>query len=221
MKAEINFEGVARDNLGKGSARAARREGKIPAVIYSKSTKPVHFMLNTNEVIKEYNKGRFMSKIVSLKIDGKEHFALAKELKSHPVSDMPEHADFLAIDAKSKVRVAVPVEFLNRERSVGIKRGGVLNIVRHRIELLCEAANIPSSLSVDIKDFGIGDSVHMSHFTLPAGCESVITDRDFTVATVTGRKAKEEDLDAPVTAEGEEGEAAEGTEGEASEEKSE
>lgn len=210
MKAVYKFDAEKREKLGRGAARELRRNGRVPAILYSNKVKPVSFSLAENELVKEYHKGGFRSKLVELAVGKDTFFALAREIQTHPVSDKVEHIDFLQVEQDSIVSVAVPVKVTGTEKSVGLKRGGSLNVVRHFVRLVCTPENIPTSIEVDITEAQIGDSIHISAVNLPEGVKPEIQDRDFTVVTIAGRLKKEEETTAPV-AEGEvptEGEAA-------------
>lgn len=199
MQAVYQFEAIKREQTGGGTARELRRQGKVPAVMYSSKMEPVSFAIIEKDLTREYKKGAFTNKLVEIKLEGKSFYALPRDVQTHPVSDRIEHADFLQVDAKSKIRVQVPVKVLNADKSMGIKLGGALNIVRHTVEMMCSPDTIPSRIEVDIKAANIGDSIHVSAIQLPAGATPVIK-RDFTLVTITGRsKASEEDA-APVAA---------------------
>jgi large subunit ribosomal protein L25 len=133
--------------------------------------------------------GHFFNSVVMIEVDGKTIRTLPKDAQFHPVSERPLHADFLRISEHAKVTVQVPVHFTNEAASPGIKRGGVLNIVRHDLELICDAATIPDEIEVSLAGFDVGDSIHISAVTLPAGAASAITDRDFTIATIVAPSA--------------------------------
>lgn len=199
MKASIALNGASRTEAGKGAARALRRAGNIPAILYSAGTTNTSFSITEKELTLAYKKGAFTNKLVELTIDGKKLFALPRDVQMHPVTDRIEHADFLQVTKDSKVTVSVPVKVLNAERSIGLKRGGALNIVRHEIELECTPENIPSKIEVDILNVNIGTSLHISAIELPKGVAPAIK-RDFTVVTITGRAAKDEDEAAPAAA---------------------
>lgn len=194
MKAAVELKAFSRASLGKGSARAERRANRIPVVVYAKEKQNLPLSVDANSLTHAYFKGGFMSKIVSLKVDNKDVFVIPRDLQFNPVSDKIEHADFLHIDEKSVVKVTVPVHFLNTEKSAGIKRGGVLNIVRHEVELFCPVSAIPQSLDVDVSGLEIGDSVHIHNMTLPAGVTPAIKSRDFTIASIAGRQKEEEEI---------------------------
>ncbi|MCI5049492.1 MAG: 50S ribosomal protein L25/general stress protein Ctc [Rickettsiales bacterium] len=219
MKAAVTLEATQREATNKGSSRALRRAGKIPAIVYAKGTGNVTFSLPENILSREYLRGGFFNKVIELKTEKDSIFALPKDIQLHPVSDKIQHVDFYQIKEDSTVTVQVPVHFLNIERCKGVKRGGTLNVVRHTLELVCNVQNIPSFIEADIKDMQIGDSLHISAIELPEGVTPAITDRDFTIATIAGRGGKSASEE---SAEGE-GEAAEGEakEGEAKEAKKE
>ena len=173
----------ARERVGKGSARELRRNGMIPAVIYGDKQAPIAIALSTNEVTKRIHAGGFMTTIAEIEVDGQTIRALPKDYQLDPVRDFTMHVDFLRVSADSKVTVEVPVHFINEDKSA-IKIGGVLNVVRHEVELHCPANDIPEFITVDLAGHKIGDSLHISHVKLPAGVTPVIADRDFTLATI-------------------------------------
>ncbi|RKF23514.1 50S ribosomal protein L25/general stress protein Ctc [Altericroceibacterium spongiae] len=214
MSDALTLPAEARDRVGKGASRALRREGRTPAVIYGDNQEPVAIHLEEKELTKQLDTGHFMNSIVNIELDGKIIRTLPKDVVLHPVSDFPIHADFLRLAKNATVEVLVPVNFTNEEASPGLKKGGVLNVVRHELDLVCEADKIPGEIEIDVTGLEVGDSIHISHVKLPAGSESAITDRDFTIATIVAPSALKRS-EAEAAAEGEE-EAAEG-EGEASE----
>lgn len=189
MKTNIVFKAETRKGLGKGASRELRRQSRLPGVLYGKGQEPISFSMPEKEFLLQYAKGGITHKLVKIELEGKEYFVLPREVQLHPVTDKPEHVDFLKVDAKSRVRVDIPVRVLNAEKCVGVKLGGAINIVRHEIEMFCAPDSIPSYIEVDIIDMEIGDSLHISHVKLPAGVTPTITDRDFTIITVAGRKA--------------------------------
>lgn len=197
MKAQIEFDATPRPSLGKGAARAVRRNGQVPVVLYGKAKDTVTLALDANKITREYFRGGFMNKLVALKAGDKTYHVIPRDILLNPVSDKIEHADFMHVDDTSQVKVFVPVRFLNVEKSVGIKRGGVLNIVEHSVELFCNVNAIPEYLEIDVAEMNIGDSVHISTVKLPAGVTPAIKSRDFTIASIAGRMAEEE---APVAA---------------------
>ncbi len=191
MSALPTLKAETRTNAGKGVARALRREGKIPAVLYGKGDEATSLALPANDVRLQYQKGRFRSKLLQLNLDGKTVQALPRDVQFHPVTDMIEHVDFLKVDDKTTIRVDVPVKFKDHEKSPGLKRGGVLNVVRHEIEFVCKASSIPSVIEISVAGLEIGASIHIESVKLPDGVTPVIK-RNFTIATIAGRSAEEE-----------------------------
>jgi large subunit ribosomal protein L25 len=193
MKAAATFEASPRENAGKGAARALRREGRIPAILYGNQQEPSKIALPLKELTLEYKKGSFFNKIVDITLDGKTLHVLPRDVQTHPVTDVIEHADFQRVDKDSVIHVFVPVRVLNQEKSIGLKRGGVLNIVRHEIELICKPDSIPSFIEIDVLSVDIGHSVHINDIKLPSDVKTAIKDRNFTVVTVAGRSKEEEE----------------------------
>jgi len=193
MKTAATFEAKARENTGKGAARALRREGNVPAILYGNAEEPSKIVLPLKELTLEYKKGAFFNKIVDIKVDGKLVHVLPRDVQTHPVTDIIEHADFQRVDKDTVIHVMVPVKVLNQEKSVGLKRGGVLNIVRHEIELLCKPDSIPSSIEVDVLAMDIGTSLHINEIKLPDNVKTAIKGRNFTVITIAGRSKEEEE----------------------------
>ncbi|MCA0255460.1 MAG: 50S ribosomal protein L25/general stress protein Ctc [Proteobacteria bacterium] len=173
----------ARERVGKGSARELRRNGMIPAVIYGDKQAPIAIALSTNEVTKRIHAGGFMTTIAEIEVDGQTIRALPKDYQLDPVRDFTMHVDFLRVSADSLVVVEVPVHFINEEKSA-IKTGAVLNVVRHEVELEVPATDIPEFITVDLSGAKVGDSIHISHVKLPKNASPVISDRDFTLATI-------------------------------------
>lgn len=184
MSEALNLPAEARERAGKGASRALRREGRTPAVIYGGKEEPTLIHVEQKELVRQLMTGHFMNSIVNIEIGGKTVRTLPKDVAFHPVTDRPTHVDFLRMTGDSMVEVQVPVVFVNEEGSPGLKKGGVLNIVRHELELLCPNAEIPDEIQIDVTGKDIGDSIHISEVTLPKGVKSVITDRDFTIATL-------------------------------------
>ncbi len=176
----------AREQVGKGSARAVRREGKVPAVIYGDKQPPLAIALSYKDVFYKIHGGGFLTTIATIDVSGKKIQVLPKDYQLDPVKDFPMHVDFLRVGENTEVNVAVPVHFINEEKSPGIKRGGVLNIVRHEVEFHCPATAIPEFIEIDLTGANIGDSIHISSVKLPKGVKPVISDRDFTIATIAG-----------------------------------
>ncbi|MGR9171497.1 50S ribosomal protein L25/general stress protein Ctc [Rhizobium sp. KDH_Rht_773_N] len=179
----------ARERVGKGSARELRRNGFIPAVIYGDKQAPISIAINTNEVTKRIHAGGFMTTVATIDVDGKKYKVLPKDYQLDPVRDFTMHVDFLRVSGNTQVTVEIPVHFVNEEKSPGLKVGGVLNIVRHEVEVHCPADAIPEFFTVDLSGHKIGDSIHISEVTLPKGVTPVIADRDFTIATIVAPAA--------------------------------
>lgn len=203
-----------RGGVGKGAARTARRNGMVPGMIYGNRLEPV--MINVERPIldRELGQAGFFIRLVDIEVDGEKHRVLPREVQFHPVTDAPLHIDFLRFSADRKLSVAVPVRFLNEDESPGLKRGGVLNIVRHEVEVQCTADNIPNEFEIDVTGLDIGDAMHASAISLPEGVAFTITDRDFTVATIAAPTVMAADEEEEEEVEGEEGteEGAEGAE---------
>jgi large subunit ribosomal protein L25 len=204
MPEAVVLQAEARDRAGKGAARATRRAGRVPAVIYGNKQPAVMLSLDPVALRQQLSRPGFFAHIFELKIGGDAHRALARDVQFDPVTDRPLHVDFMRFSATTRIEVAVVVHFLNEEASPGLKMGGVLNIVRHEVDLVCSPENIPEFLTVDLTGLEIGDSVHISTVSLPEGVRPTITDRDFTIATIAAPTV--------MTAEDEAAEAAEGAE---------
>jgi large subunit ribosomal protein L25 len=189
MSEQLTLSAASRERAGKGASRALRNEGRVPAVIYGGKQDPVSIHVEEKLLIKALMTGHFFSATVELELDGKTHLTIAKDVAFHPVNDRPLHVDFFRVDKDTKITVDVPVSFINEDASPGLKRGGVLNIVRHEVELACDASHIPESLVVDLSGFDVGESIHISAVTLPEGTVTTITDRDFTIATIAAPSA--------------------------------
>ena len=209
MAEAIELKANTRGRTGTGGARAVRREGRIPGNIYGGSDKPLNISLESKEVSKQISTGHFQSTVYMLDMDGTKIRAIPRDVQVDPIRDFPIHVDFLRLAKNASVDVDVPVHFLNEAASPGLKRGGVLNVVRHEITLRCPADNIPDSIKVDLTGTEIGDSVHISAVKLPEGAVPTITDRDFTIFTIAGRGADEAEAEETTEEEEEEGEAEE------------
>ena len=199
MSEQLTLPAEARDRAGKGASRALRRDGRVPAVVYGEKKEPLSIHVEEKLLSKILSSGHFMNSVVMIDLDGKAHRTLPKAIDFHPVSSRPIHVDFLRIGEHTKVTVNVPVRFENEEASPGLKRGGVLNVVQHELELHCDAAHIPEEIHVSLDGLDIGDSIHISNITLPEGSTAAIDDRDFTIATVVAPSAmkSEEEETAP------------------------
>jgi large subunit ribosomal protein L25 len=184
----------ARAAGGKGTARAVRRTGNVPAVVYGGDDKTADtIQIDANDLFNLIKKGRFLSTVFDIDVGGKTLKAIPRDVQLDPVKDVPLHVDFQRIGSDNRVRVGVPVRFINEALSPGLKRGGVLNIVRHDVEVWCPADAIPQFFEVDLTGLAIGRSVHISAVTLPNGVKPTITDRDFTIATIAGSGSKDEE----------------------------
>ena len=184
MSEALTLPAELRERAGKGASRELRRDGRVPAVIYGGKEDPVAIHVEAKELVRQLGTGHFMNSIVMVEVGGKAVRVLPKDVALHPVTDRPLHVDCLRLAKDSKIHVEVPVVFINEEASPGLKKGGVLNVVRHELELVCESDKIPDDIQLDLTGLDLGDSIHISQITLPAGSVSAITDRDFTIATV-------------------------------------
>ncbi|MDP6804910.1 MAG: 50S ribosomal protein L25/general stress protein Ctc [Rhodospirillales bacterium] len=203
-----------REHLGKGASRAARRAGQVPGIIYGDNQDPVPIALDPIVLSQQIRQTGFFSRVFEVEVGGEKHRVLARDLQLDPLTDRPIHVDFMRFGADTRLNVEVEVVFENERECPGIRRGGVLNVVRHTVELSCLADNIPEFITTDLTGLDIGDSVHISAIALPQGVSPTITDRDFTIATIAAPtllpvEEEEEELE-----EGEEGELVEGEEGE-------
>ena len=176
--------GNLRNSTGKGSARAARRAGRIPAIIFGDKKETISIDIEEREYKKVMNQSGIFSRLLDLSVDGKSNLVLTKDIQFHPVSENPLHVDFLRIGKGSNINVSVPVSFINEELSPGLKTGGVLNTVRFELELMCPADSIPEKIEINLEGLIVGDSIKISSVNLPDGVSSTITDRDFTIATI-------------------------------------
>jgi large subunit ribosomal protein L25 len=219
MSEQLTLPAEQRERAGKGASRELRRNGRVPAVIYGDKKEPISVHVEEKVLTKMLSTGHFMNTVVMIDAGGKTpHRTLPKDVQFHPVSSRPIHVDFLRIGEHSQVHVNVPVNFTDEDDSPGITRGGVLNVVRHDLELVCDAAEIPEQINISLKGLDIGDSIHISNIDLPKGAKSAIDDRDFTIATIvapSAMKSEEGDTsteagDVPTV--GEDGEEVEGGE---------
>lgn len=186
MSGLIPLKAQARPRAGKGAARQARREGHVPAVIYGDSQTPEMIAIEYNTLWKQLLKGHFTSTAFELDVDGKKHIVLARDVQLDPVRDTPLHVDFQRVGKDGVIRVSIPVRFVNEVASPGLKRGGVLNIVRHDVEVFTPYDRIPQFFEADLAGLEIGRSIHISAIKLPEGVSPVIKNRDFTIATIAG-----------------------------------
>jgi len=214
MSDQLTLSAEPRERAGKGASRALRREGRIPAVIYGDKKEPLAIHVEERALNKLLGTGHFMNSLVLVEVNGEKARTLPKDVAFDPVTDRALHVDFFRLAKGAKVQVNVPVVFVNEEASPGLKRGGVLNVVRFELDLMCDADQIPDEIEIDVTGLEIGDSIHISHVTLPEGSESTITDRDFTIAGVTAPSALKSSEDEAEQAEDEEKAAAEEAEAE-------
>lgn len=215
------MEVTAREQTTTGGVKTLRRSGMVPGIIYGNNREPAMVAIDRRAVVKELNRGGFMGRVYELNLNGRKQRCLPRDVQLHPVTDVPLHVDFLRLADDAKIAVMVPVLFTNEEECVGLTRGGVLNIVRHEVELLCPNDSIPENIELDLTGRDIGDSLKISDVKLPGDVEATITDRDFTIATITGSSAVVEEA-AEEAAEAEAEAAAESEdEGEGEEEKTE
>ncbi|MDC1035600.1 50S ribosomal protein L25/general stress protein Ctc [Alphaproteobacteria bacterium] len=180
----IEFKAEARSQVGKGSARAARRAGLVPAVIYGNKQPAIPITINANKWRQLMNKPGIFSQLMNIEVNSEKYFVLPRDIQQHPVSEEAEHVDFLRVTNNATVAVGINVEFINEDKCTGLKLGGVLNVVRAQVELNCAAISIPEKLTVDLEGLNVGHTIHISAIKLPEGCTPTITDRDFTVATI-------------------------------------
>ncbi|HEX5795786.1 MAG TPA: 50S ribosomal protein L25/general stress protein Ctc [Geminicoccaceae bacterium] len=192
----ITFAAEVRAIAGKGPARALRRAGRVPAVVYGERKEQEMVSLEARALRRQLANPHFFNTLCSLQVNGEAVRVLPRDVQLHPVTDDPIHADFVRVSAGATVEVEIPVVFVNEDTSPGLKRGGVLNIVRREVELVCPADAIPGELTVDLAAFDIGDSVHISHVVLPEGARPTITDRDFTIATISAPTVVAEEAEA-------------------------
>jgi large subunit ribosomal protein L25 len=202
MVETVKLAAQPRERAGKGASRAVRREGRVPAVVYGEKQAPELVSLDPRDVVREMHKTGFFTRVFDIEVGGRAIRALARDVQFHPVTDKPEHVDFMRVSDTTRIRVAVPVRFANADKAPGIKRGGVLNIVAHDIEVFCTITTIPRMIEVDLSGLDINDSVHISSINLPEGVKPTIS-RDFTVAAIgapTVMKSDEEAAEAAARA---------------------
>jgi len=191
MAEALELKAWMRARTGKGGARASRREGRIPGIVYGDKTDPQTVAVDYRAIVNQLHTGHFQSTIFMLDLEGTKTRVIPRDVQLDPIRDFPIHVDFMRVGEHSLVTVEVPVRFLNEAASPGIKRGGILNVVRHEIEVRCPADAIPEHFDVDLTGLEIGDAVHSSALKLPEGVKPTTTERDFTVATIVGRAAEE------------------------------
>jgi large subunit ribosomal protein L25 len=188
MASMKQLDAQLRQRVGKGAARATRRDNRVPAVIYGGGQAPVSISLDYNRTNKLIYAGHFLTTVFEVKVGDDTIRAIPRDYQLDPVKDFPIHVDFLRLSAGATIRVEIPVHFINQEASPGIKQGGALNIVRHSVEMMVLADNIPDSITADLTGVEINDAIKISAITLPEGAKTVIQGRDFTIATITPPK---------------------------------
>ena len=186
---------TAREKVGKGSAREARRQGNTPAVIYGDKKTPIPIVVEQKILVRHLHTGGFFNTLFDLDINGELNRVLPRDVQLHPVNDIPEHVDFLRVSASTKISVEVPVEFVGEDVSPGIRGGGVLNVVRYTVEVSCTPDLIPTNLVIDLSASEIGDSLHISAVDLPEGVMATISNRDFTIATIVAPTVVRDDAE--------------------------
>jgi large subunit ribosomal protein L25 len=186
MSSSHVLEAQERTASGTGSARAIRRSNLIPAIVYGGKSEPFMVAVNEKQLNVECNTAGFFSRIITLDVGGKKHQVLAKDVQLHPVTDVPLHVDFQRVDKDSRVRVHVPINFINEEKAPGVKRGGTLNVVAHKLEIICSPTEIPEVLTVDLIKLEIGGSVTLDDLKLPGTVKAANPTRDRVIATLVG-----------------------------------
>jgi len=207
MSDTLTLSAQTRERAGKGASRAMRLEGRVPAVVYGNKQEPLSIHVEEKALVKILNTGHFMNSVIMIEgAAGEAIRTLPKDVQFHPVSDRPLHVDFLRIGEHTTVHVNVPVVFTDEEKAPGIKRGGVLNIVAHELELIVDAADIPDQITISLDGLDVGSSIHISDVALPAGAQVAHAETDFTVATIvapSALKSTEGDTETPAEGEGE------------------
>ena len=193
MSEIVEIKATARPRAGKGAARQARREGNVPAVIYGDGQPAEIIAINGNDLWKQFIKGHFTSSVFDIAVGSNKIRVIPRDVQVDPVKDHPIHVDFLRIGKDGIIRVFVPIRFANHALSPGLKRGGVLNIVRHEVEIFCPYDKIPSFFEINLEGLEIGRSIHISAVGMPEGVSPVISNRDFTVATIAGAKKDDDE----------------------------
>jgi large subunit ribosomal protein L25 len=196
----INLSAEARPSAGKGAARATRRAGRVPGIIYGDGKEPMPISLDPRELSRAIHRAGFFATVVDVSVDGAVHRTLPRDVQFHPVSDTALHVDFMRVGASAQVHVSVPVSFVNHDGSPGLRRGGILNVVRHSIDIVCAVDAIPDRVVVDLAGLGIGESVHIETVAMPEGIRAVLGTRDSTIASIAASSAvREEALAAAAT----------------------
>jgi large subunit ribosomal protein L25 len=194
------LSGEPRAQAGKGAARAIRRAGRVPGIVYGDNKEPLLISLEPRELSRVLANRGFFATLVDVTVDNVVHRTLPRDVQYHPATDAPLHVDFMRVGGHTRVTVTVPVVFTNPEMSPGIRRGGILNIVRHGIELNCPVDKMPDHLVVELNGLDIGESIHISRVMIPEDCRPTITERDFTIASIAASSAVREEAAAAATA---------------------
>ena len=200
MPEMISLSAEPRPQAGKGAARATRRAGRVPAIVYGGGDEPALISLEPRELSSCLARPGFFNHLVEISVEGATHRTLPREVQYHPVTDAPLHIDFQRVAAGAEVHVTVPVVFIDQERCPGLRRGGILNVVRHGVEMVCSVDNIPERLVVSLAGVDIGDSIHIHAVEMPEGARPVIHERDFTVASIAASSAAREEAAQAATA---------------------
>lgn len=193
MRTAITLNAYSRTQSGTGGARAIRNSGMVPGIIYGNKQDPEMIAMDPKVLTAECLQPGFFSKLYAVSLDGKDQQVLAKDVQFHPVTDRPIHVDFMRVSKGAKVRVFVPITFINEDKAPGIKRGGVLNVVHHDLELVCPAQSIPEKLIVDLAGRDINQTIHLDALNLPEGILAAHPDRDNTIATIVAPSVAEEE----------------------------
>ncbi|HEX7930348.1 MAG TPA: 50S ribosomal protein L25/general stress protein Ctc [Sphingomicrobium sp.] len=202
MSDTLTLPAETRERAGKGASRELRRSGRVPAVVYGGNEEPLTVHVEEKELRRQLGTGHFFNSIVEVEVGGKTVRTLLKDVAFHPVTDRPLHADFLRVAKDAKVHVNVPVVFINEEKSPGLKKGGVLNIVHHSLDLVCEADKIPDEITIDVAGLDVGDSIHIDTIKLPAGSADGSHEKGLTIATIvapSALKSEEGDNETPAS----------------------
>lgn len=175
-----------RTSSGTGAARATRREGLVPGVVYGSNKEPNLIAVDPRVLIREMYKPGFFSRLFTLSLAGKEEYVLAKDIQLHPVSDAPMHIDFQRVSKDAKIHINLPISFINEDKCPGVKKGGIVNVVHHALEVICPANAIPEQLVVDLSGMEIGQAVHIADLKLPKNVVAAHPERDNTILTIVG-----------------------------------
>jgi large subunit ribosomal protein L25 len=185
----ISLNAELRERAGKGAARATRRNGRVPGIIYGGDVEPTPISLEPRELSRAINRAGFFATVVDLSVDGATHRTLARDVQYHPVTDTALHVDFMRVSAGAQVTVSVPVSFVNHDRAPGLRRGGILNVIHHTLDIACSVDAIPAHITVDLDGLEIGGSIHVEAITMPEGVRPILGSRDSTIASIAASSA--------------------------------